>query len=96
MTVNDPKKNHPYVQMNFDMIKGFKFQPHPDVNKQSWNKNKLICAADEENGLPAHTKLDAIRYRYASKDEGDIPFSINVFNAKKAGKNLITLEIEMN
>ncbi len=46
--------------------------------------------------MPAHTKLDAIRYRYSSKDEADLPFQLNVFNTKKGGKNLITLKIETN
>jgi hypothetical protein len=37
-----------------------------------------------------------VRYRYTSKDESDIPFSVNVFNARKQNKNLITLEVEAN
>ena len=37
-----------------------------------------------------------MRYRYTSKAEEDLPFTINVFNSKKAGKNEVTLEIEYN
>lgn len=37
-----------------------------------------------------------MRYNYRSKDEADLPFTVNVFNSKKQNKNVITLEIEMN
>jgi len=40
--------------------------------------------------------LDAIRYNYRSKDESDLPFTLNVFNSKKGNKSVITLEIEAN
>lgn len=43
-----------------------------------------------------HTRLDAVRYNYRSKDEADLPFTMNVFNSKKQNKNVITLEIELN
>ena len=42
------------------------------------------------------TRLDAVRYTYRSKDEADLPFTLNVFNSKKGSKNVITLEIEAN
>lgn len=56
----------------------------------------MICSADKETGFPAQARIDMVRYRYTSKDEGDLPFTVNVFNAKKQNKNLITLEIEVN
>jgi len=37
-----------------------------------------------------------VRYTYRSKDEADLPFTINVFNSKKGNKNVITLELEAN
>ena len=43
-----------------------------------------------------HTRLDLVRYNYRSKDEADLPFSVNAFNSKKQGKSVITLEIELN
>lgn len=46
MTLNDPKKNNPNVQISYNNVKGFVFKPHPDIDKQSWNKGKVICAAD--------------------------------------------------
>lgn len=96
MTLNDPKKNNPNVQISYNNVKGFVFKPHPDIDKQSWNKGKVICAADQDSGFPAQARIDAVRYRYTSKDEADLPFSVNVFNAKKGNKNLITLEVEAN
>lgn len=38
VTINDPKKNNPLVQVQYQPIKGFVFKPHPDLDKQSWNK----------------------------------------------------------
>ena len=36
-----------------------------------------------DQGFPIHTRLDAVRYNYRSKDESDLPFTVNVFNSKK-------------
>jgi hypothetical protein len=55
----------------------------------------MICSSDD-NGFPAGARLDAVRYRYASKEEADVPFTINVFNSKKGGKSQITIEAESN
>lgn len=67
------------------------------MDKQKWNKAKQICASDSDNGFPAQTRLDAVRYNYRSKeDAGDLPFTVNVFNSKKQNKNVITLELEAN
>lgn len=55
-----------------------------------------MTPSDKEAGFLPHTRLDAIRYNYRSKDEADMPFIVNVFNSKKQGKTLITLEIEFN
>lgn len=96
ITVNDPKKNNPAAQLSFQSVKGFTFKPHPELDKQQWNKSKVICASDQESGFPAQTRLDAVRYNYRSKEESDLPFTLNVFNSKKQSKNVITLEIEAN
>ena len=40
--------------------------------------------------------MDAVRYRYTSKDEGDLPFTVNVFNSKKGGKTNVQIEVEWN
>lgn len=58
-------------------------------------KGKNSGQADAD-GISAQTRLDALRYRYTSKTEEDLPFTINVFNSKKQGKNVITMEIEYN
>lgn len=96
ITVNDPKKNNPAAQLQFNSVKGFTFKPHPELDKQQWNKGKTICAADQEAGFPAQTRLDAVRYNYRSKDEADMPFTLNVFNSKKQSKTVVTLELEAN
>ncbi len=82
--------------MHFNNIKGFVFKPHPDVNKQQWNKGKMICASDQGSGFATHQKLAAIQYRYSSKEESDVPFTLNAFNSKKGTSSVITLELEHN
>lgn len=93
MTLTDPKKCNPEIQLSYNDFKGLVFKAHPDLDKQAWSKQKIIKGKDD---LPAQTKLDALRYRYTSKDDQDLPFTINVFNSKKQGKNVVTLEIEYN
>ena len=38
LTLNDPKKNNPVAQLSYLPIKGFTFKPHPELDKQAWNK----------------------------------------------------------
>jgi len=96
MTLNDPKRSNPQAQLSFAQVKGFTFKPHPELDKQVWTKGKSITPADKEAGFPTHTRLDAVRYNYRSKDSGDLPFTINVFNSKKQSKTIVTLEVEAN
>jgi len=81
--------------MAFNEFKGLTFKVHPELDKQSWTKKKILKSRDDE-GLSAQTRLDALRYRYTSKGEEDLPFTINVFNSKKQGKTVVTMEIEYN
>ena len=93
MTLTDPKKCTPEIQFSHQDFKGLVFKVHPELDKQAWNKQKVVKGKDE---VSTQTRLDALRYRYTSKDEEDLPFTINVFNSKKQGKNVVTLEIEYN
>jgi hypothetical protein len=68
LTINDPKKNTPMAQVSFNQVKGFVFKPHPEIDKKNWDKQRVICAADQAQGFPAHSRLDAVRYRYTSKE----------------------------
>jgi hypothetical protein len=38
VTLNDPKKNNPLALLQFNPVKGFNFKPHPELDKQAWNK----------------------------------------------------------
>ena len=100
LTLTDPKKCHAEIPMEFSDFKGLTFKVHPELEKQSWNKQRLLrgknSGQEGAEGISAQTRLDALRYRYTSKTEEDLPFTINVFNSKKQGKNVITMEIEYN
>ena len=95
MTITDPKKSHAEISLAFNDFKGLSFKVHPELDKQAWNKQRVIKAKQEE-GLSTQTAIDALRYRYTSKSEEDLPFTVNVFHTKKAGKNEICMEIEFN
>ena len=82
MTLTDPKKCRPEIQMSYNDFKGV-IKVHPEIDKQSWNKHKILKSKDDNEGISTQTKLDALKYRYTSKGEEDLPFTINVFNSKK-------------
>ena len=46
LTVNDPKKANPVIQVQYQNVKGFVFKPHPDMHKPNWNKGKFLTSAD--------------------------------------------------
>lgn len=81
LTLNDPKRTKAAVQLNCDSLKGFTFRPHIELNRSSWNKQKQLVPNDTEAGFPANTRIDAVRYKFSSKDESDLPFIINIFNS---------------
>jgi len=86
MTLTDAKKSTPEISMLYNNFKGLVFKVHPEIDKQVWNKKQIIKAKDQEEGMSTQSRIDALRYRYTSKSEEDLPFTINVFNSKKAGK----------
>lgn len=100
LTLTDPKKTHAELQLAHNEFKGLVFKVHPEIDKPSWNKKKLLkgkkSGDPDSEGISAMTKLDALHYRYTSKSEEDLPFTVSVFNSKKAGKNVITMEVEFN
>ena len=98
VTLTDQKKLHPELQFSHYDHKGIVFKEHPEFDKQSWNKQKLLRAKEgtEGEGLSSQTKLDALRYRYTSKNEEDLPFTFSIFNSKKQGKNVVSIELEYN
>jgi coatomer subunit delta len=42
LTLTDNKKSHAYVPMQYFDFKGLTFKVHPEIDKQEWNKNKVI------------------------------------------------------
>ena len=100
LTLTDLKKSQAEIKMSYNEFKGLVFKAHPELDKQAWNKQKVIkcknSGQEGAEGMSVQTRLDALRYRYTSKSEDDLPFTINVFNSKKQGKNVITIEIEYN
>ena len=42
LTLTDNKKNNAYVPMQYFDFKGLTFKVHPEIDKQEWNKNKVI------------------------------------------------------
>jgi hypothetical protein len=47
MTLTDPKKATPEIPFSFADFKGLVFKVHPELDKTSWNKNKVIKGKDE-------------------------------------------------
>lgn len=67
------------------------------MDRNIWNKKKQLLPNDKDQGFPANTRLDAIRYKYSSKEEeGDLPFTINIFNSSKGSKKVIAVQVELN
>jgi hypothetical protein len=40
--LTDNKKSHAKVPLQFFDFKGLTFKVHPEIDKQEWNKNKII------------------------------------------------------
>ena len=64
LTLTDPRKSHAEIQMTCREFKGLVFKVHPEIDKQAWNKKRLIRGKNsgdaESEGISTQTKLEAI------------------------------------
>lgn len=42
LTLTDPKKCHAEIPMEFSDFKGLTFKVHPELDKQAWNKQRIL------------------------------------------------------
>jgi len=47
MTLTDPKKCLPSIPFSHSEFKGLVFKVHPELDKQAWNKQKVVKGKDE-------------------------------------------------
>lgn len=94
-TATDPAKTNVAVKLNLSNFGSkLKFRIPPDFDKQAWAKEKIFKSSGQ--GFKPQTRIDALIYKYSSKEESDLPFTLNVWHSKGAGNNIVTIEIERN
>ena len=74
----------------------FKYNPHPQVDKTSWEKNSVIQLKQADRSLPANSAFSAMKYRSNKvEDIAQIPISLTVWpEAGKGGSTNVNLEFE--
>jgi hypothetical protein len=52
---------------------------------------------NKSDGVASQSKIEAVIYKYSSKEETDLPFTMNIWNAKSSsGTHSLTIEVEWN
>lgn len=94
--VNDESKSNAEVHLGVTETKGVTIKPHPELNRSLWNSQQIIAPKQGASGFPVSVKLEALKYKYATTNQNDIPFTVTVWSAKEEKLSVITVEIEYN
>jgi hypothetical protein len=73
LKVNDPSKAKIIVQLNHIPDANLQFKTHPNVDKGIWSSKSAIALRDVNRPFPVGQALGVLRWRYASKDETQLP-----------------------
>ncbi len=65
------------------------FKTHPQVDKGLWSSQHLICPRDHQSKpFPVGQLLPVLKWRFASKDEGQLPFNVTVWPTPAGGQQI--------
>eukprot|EP00831_Metopus_contortus_P005011 TRINITY_DN1187_c0_g1_i2.p1 TRINITY_DN1187_c0_g1~~TRINITY_DN1187_c0_g1_i2.p1 ORF type:complete len:354 (+),score=79.75 TRINITY_DN1187_c0_g1_i2:91-1152(+) len=90
--VNDETKANTEVHLAINETKGVAIKPHPELNRSLWNSQHVLASKSKSGKFPTNLKLEALKYKYSTSSQSDIPFTLTVWSSEGS----ITLEIEFN
>ena len=95
--VNDETKANAEVHLAIGDTKGVSIKPHPELNRGLWTSQQIVTSKQAEGGFPVNVKLEALKYKYATTNAADLPFTTTVWSSKEEKDrrlNVVTIELE--
>jgi len=96
VTISDPNQGRIIIKLNDLDQKKFQFNAHPNINKQGFTNDSMLALKDAQRAFPSGNPLGILKWRYQSKDESDIPFTVNCWpSAGSSGSTVVNIEYEL-
>jgi hypothetical protein len=98
LRISDPSMTKVKLDLSANPSHGAQFRTHPNVNKDLFNKNKVIQLKDTSRGFPANNSVGVLRWSAtAGADAADVlPISFTVWVNKSSDDSYtITIEYEL-
>eukprot|EP00741_Cyanophora_paradoxa_P012376 tig00020610_g11958.t1 len=75
--------------------KGYQFKAHPNVDKNALSNDNALMLKDPSRPFPTGSPLGILKWRYQTKDEKQVPLTINCWPSTTGGLTYVNLEYEL-
>eukprot|EP01048_Picozoa_sp_COSAG05_P001714 COSAG05_NODE_59_length_23169_cov_37.393698_6_plen_515_part_00 len=83
------------IRLDMGANDGFQFKTHPNVDKQRYAGESVIGLKVPDKPFPLNSALGVLRWRFVSKDEGDVPLTINCWPSQSGDLSYVNIEYEL-
>lgn len=90
LTVSDSSCASIRVCLNRDQNNAYAWKTHPNINKASWTKDRVLSLKDPSKPFPIGTALGIVRWRLQNTADFVPPITVNCW----PGDNAVTIEYE--
>jgi hypothetical protein len=94
VTAFDPKYAQAQIHTSLSDDNQFQFKAHPNMDKNLYAKNQILAVKDASKSYPIGTPSSVLKWRMVSKDENQIPLTINVWPSSGGGETTVPVEYE--
>lgn len=96
LCVFDPDQSKVLVKTS-GAVKGIQYSLHPKMDRTLWESEGVLSLKDRSKGFPIGSDNAplVLRYRWSTKEECEIPFSVNVWPSTVDGRSVVNVEIQL-
>lgn len=74
--------------------KNFQFKTHPNIDKSLYSSSNILGLKDPSRPFPTGSELGILKWRMQTKDESQVPISINCWPSVSGGQSYVNIEYE--
>eukprot|EP00164_Ancoracysta_twista_P001848 GFYU01002429.1.p1 GENE.GFYU01002429.1~~GFYU01002429.1.p1 ORF type:complete len:528 (+),score=114.23 GFYU01002429.1:155-1738(+) len=71
------------------------FQTHPNINKQAFAEESVLCLRDPSRPFPVGNQLGILRWRLQSNDENDTPLVVTCWPSEAGSSTIVNMEYDL-
>eukprot|EP00002_Diphylleia_rotans_P005328 TRINITY_DN1445_c0_g1_i1.p1 TRINITY_DN1445_c0_g1~~TRINITY_DN1445_c0_g1_i1.p1 ORF type:complete len:515 (+),score=145.97 TRINITY_DN1445_c0_g1_i1:114-1658(+) len=74
---SDPNQSRFRIALQQGNVKNYMMKTHPNINKTAFQEDGTIVLKDPSRPYPTNTPVGVLKWRFQSKDEADVPLTVN-------------------